>query len=259
MSEDRVPVAARVGRELLGDGYEALLGELAELDPALAEHVADFGFGALLPRPVLSVRDRTLSLAAALAGDGRAPDLLERQLRAALAAGWQPEQVREIVWQVYLYGGIAGVLRCRPSFLAVLGSAGPAVEPAEPLPADDVLYERGLANGVRLHGQTYVERRARMAQIDPELSALEIRHAYGRVYQRSQLSPRDRALVTVSVQLGLRLPDQPRRHLVAAVRAGLSREEVREVCAQTILYLGWPVGNGAVLLFEEMLREAGLA
>ena len=40
--------------------------------------------------------------------------------------------------------------------------------------------------------------------------------------------------------------------------AGLSRVEIRELCAQTIVYLGWPVGNGGVLLLEQALMDAGL-
>ena len=97
-----------------------------------------------------------------------------------------------------------------------------------------------------------------MRTIDPQLSDFEVRHGYGRAYVRSELSVRDRALVTVSVQLGLRLTDQLSRHLVAARRAGLSRVEIRELCAQTIVYLGWPVGNGGVLLLEQALMDAGL-
>ena len=248
-----------VGRALLGDGYPDLLAGLAELDPELAEHVVSFGFGGLLARPVLAARDRALSLAAALAGDGRAPDLLTRQLRGAIQAGWTSTQVREIAWQLYLYGGLAAVERCRPAFLAALGPAPSRRGSPEALPDDDTLYERGLANGTRLHGETYLRRRERMRAVDPELSTLEVRHAYGRVYERAQLGPRDRALVTISVQLGLRLTDQLSRHLVAARRAGLTQAEVREIGAQTILYLGWPVGNGAVLQLEDVLREADLS
>jgi alkylhydroperoxidase/carboxymuconolactone decarboxylase family protein YurZ len=211
----------------------------------------------LLARPGLSRRDRTLGLAAALAGDGRAPSLLQRQLRAALAAGWTPVQVREVIWPVYLYGGLAAVERCSAAFLAVVGPSSSAATPEAEL--DELLLgERGLARGTQLHGQLYLQRRERMRAIDPDLSDLEVRHGYGRAYMRTQLSSRDRALATICVQLGLRLTDQLSRHLAAARRAGLSRVEIRELCAQTILYLGWPVGNGGVYLLEQALAEAGL-
>src|SRR5438477_12293387 len=101
MTPDSGGEQGRVGLALLGEQYEALLTEITELDPDLAEHVAIFGFGKLLARPTLSHRDRTLGLAGALAGDGSAPRLLERQLRGALAAGCTPTELREIVWPVY--------------------------------------------------------------------------------------------------------------------------------------------------------------
>ena len=246
-----------MGRSLLGDGYQALIDSLARLDAELADHIDGFGFGQLLTRPGLSSRDRTLGLASALAGDGRAPHLLESQLRGAMEAGCTPDQVREIVWPLYLYGGLAAVERCQETFLSVLG---PHPDPRAAAPDDEaVLEERGLARGRQLHGELYDQRRARMRAIDPQLSDFEVRHGYGRAYLRPQLSLRDRALVTVSVQLGLRLTDQLHRHLAAARRAGLSRIEIRELCAQTILYLGWPVGNGGVLLLEQALADAGIS
>lgn len=257
MTPDSRGEQASVGLALLGDQYEALLTEITQLDPDLAEHVAVFGFGNLLARPTLSRRDRTLGLAGALAGDGSAPRLLERQLRGALAAGCTPIEVREIVWPVYLYGGLAALERCQATFVSVLGPH-PGGAAAEPISGPESLHQHGLANGTRLHGDMYLQRRARMSAIDAELSDLEVRYGYGWGYGRTQLSMRDRALVTVSVQLGLRLTDQLHRHLAAARRAGLSRVEIRELCAQAILYLGWPVGNGGVLLLERALEDAGL-
>jgi alkylhydroperoxidase/carboxymuconolactone decarboxylase family protein YurZ len=258
MMPDQQPTARGI---LTDDDYAQLLADLRTLDSDLAEHVATFGFERLFSRPGLSRRDRTLGLAAALAGDGRAPMLLQRQLRAALAAGWTPVEVREVVWPVYLYGGLAAVERCSAAFLAVLGpDTHPKKSPDEAEELDELaLGERGLARGAQLHGEVYLQRRERMRAIDPDLSDLEIRHGYGRAYLRTQLGTRDRALVTICVQLGLRLTDQLSRHLAAARRAGLSRVEIRELCAQTILYLGWPVGNGGVYLLEEALAAAGLS
>src|SRR5579872_7203636 len=93
-SRDQIPKEASVtlntgpdvqphGRGLLHtDDYDELMAELAQVDPDLAFHVESFGFDQLLARPLLSRRDRTLGLAAALAGDGQAPTLLGRHLRS---------------------------------------------------------------------------------------------------------------------------------------------------------------------------------
>lgn len=258
MTSNSAGQVADEGRSLLGDQYQSFINEIATLDPELADHVDGFGFAQLLGRSELSPRDRALGLAAALAGDGQASQLLERQLRGALDVGCTPTEVREIIWPLYLYGGLAALERCRPSFLSVLGHHPDSARRGV-LQAEELLHERGLARGSLLHGDVYQQRRARMLAIDPQLSDFEVRYGYGHAYMRTQLNMRDRALVTISVQLGLRLTDQLHRHLAAARRAGLSRVEIRELCAQTILYLGWPVGNGGVLLLEQALADAGLS
>src|SRR5947209_5491862 len=117
MSSESGTPAANVGRSLLGDQYQALVDDIARLDPDLADHVDGFGFAQLLARSGLSPRDRALGLASALAGDGRAPQLLERQLRGALEVGCAATEVREIIWPLYLYGGLAALERCHQSFL----------------------------------------------------------------------------------------------------------------------------------------------
>ena len=47
-------------------------------------------------------------------------------------------------------------------------------------------------------------------------------------------------------------------HVRAAIRNGVTPEEIREVIIHTALYAGIPAGNAAFKIAEETLREDGL-
>jgi alkylhydroperoxidase/carboxymuconolactone decarboxylase family protein YurZ len=46
-------------------------------------------------------------------------------------------------------------------------------------------------------------------------------------------------------------------HIRAALRNGLSREEIGEVLLQSAIYCGVPAANGAFAIFKEVVAEQG--
>lgn len=81
---------------------------------------------------------------------------------------------------------------------------------------------------------------------------------YGDVYRRGVLSLRDRQLVTMGVVATLGgCESQLKRHMAAALNAGVTPEELVEVVVQITAYGGAPRGSNAIRVAAEVVRERG--
>ncbi len=94
-----------------------------------------------------------------------------------------------------------------------------------------------------------------MGDIDPKLAELTDNVLFGDVWQRPELSPRDRSLITVAALIALNRPDQLRSHIRLALRNGVTRDEIVEVITQMAFYSGWPNAVSAVAIAREVFQE----
>ena len=90
----------------------------------------------------------------------------------------------------------------------------------------------------------------------PKLVDLTDRVLFGDVWERPELSKRDRSLVTVSALIALHRPDQLRFHLNRAVENGLTKEELIEVITHLAFYSGWPNAMSAIMVAKEVFSKA---
>jgi 4-carboxymuconolactone decarboxylase len=82
--------------------------------------------------------------------------------------------------------------------------------------------------------------------------------AWGGVWTRDGLGRRERSMITLAVLTALRAEDELTLHIRAAVRNGLTAEEIREVLLHTAVYAGVPAANTAFALAQRILREEGV-
>jgi 4-carboxymuconolactone decarboxylase len=94
-----------------------------------------------------------------------------------------------------------------------------------------------------------------MGDIAPKLADLTDEVLYGDVWERSDLSKRDRSLVTVAALIALNRPDQLRSHLALARRNGVTEEELVETITHLAFYSGWPNSVSAVAIARDVFRE----
>jgi 4-carboxymuconolactone decarboxylase len=95
-----------------------------------------------------------------------------------------------------------------------------------------------------------------MGDVDPKLAELTDKVLFGDVWERRQLSKRDRSLVTVAALIALNRPDQLRSHMALALQNGVTREELVETITQLAFYTGWPNAVSAVPVAREVFRTA---
>jgi 4-carboxymuconolactone decarboxylase len=95
-----------------------------------------------------------------------------------------------------------------------------------------------------------------MGDIDPKLAELTDKVLFGDVWERKQLSKRDRSLITVAALIALDRPDQLRSHMALALQNGVTRDELVETITQLAFYAGWPSAVSAVPIAREVFRTA---
>ncbi len=94
-----------------------------------------------------------------------------------------------------------------------------------------------------------------MGDIAPKLADLTDNVLFGDVWERKELSKRDRSLVTVSALIAMNRPEQLRFHLQRAVQNGVKKEELIEVITHLAFYSGWPNAVTAITTFKEVLSK----
>lgn len=94
-----------------------------------------------------------------------------------------------------------------------------------------------------------------MGATAPKLAELTDDVLYADVWERQELSKRDRSLATVSALVALNRPDQLRSHIRLALENGVTEEELAEVFTHLAFYSGWPGSVSAVMIAEEVFEE----
>lgn len=89
----------------------------------------------------------------------------------------------------------------------------------------------------------------------PALADLTDRVLFGEVWERAELSKRDRSLATVAALVAMNRPDQLRFHLRFAMENGVRKEELIEIITQLAFYSGWPNAMSAILVAKEVLSN----
>ncbi|HET8924491.1 MAG TPA: carboxymuconolactone decarboxylase family protein [Candidatus Acidoferrum sp.] len=90
----------------------------------------------------------------------------------------------------------------------------------------------------------------------PKLVELTDRVLFDDVWERKDLSPRDRSLITVAALIAMNRSDQLRFHLRKAVENGVKVQELIEVITHLAFYSGWPNAMSAILIAKELFSRA---
>jgi 4-carboxymuconolactone decarboxylase len=81
------------------------------------------------------------------------------------------------------------------------------------------------------------------------------RYAWGEIWARPGLDRRTRSAITLMALIALNREHELAMHIRAALRNGLSREEIGEVLLQSAIYCGVPAANGAFAIFQDVMAE----
>lgn len=77
---------------------------------------------------------------------------------------------------------------------------------------------------------------------------------FNEVWERPDLSKRDRSLVTIAALVAMYRPDELALHLDLGMDHGLTKEEIAEAVTHLAFYASWPSANSAMYKFMEVLK-----
>jgi 4-carboxymuconolactone decarboxylase len=84
------------------------------------------------------------------------------------------------------------------------------------------------------------------------------RYAWGDVWARPGLDRRTRSCITLALLVALRLENELAMHVRAALRNGVTVEEISEILLHSAVYVGVPAANAAYGAAQRALREEGI-
>jgi 4-carboxymuconolactone decarboxylase len=117
-------------------------------------------------------------------------------------------------------------------------------------------YDDGMVVRREVLGDEHVDRAvAGTTEVTAEFQDFITRYAWGGVWTREALDRRSRSIVTLTALVAGRHLDELELHLRAALRNGLTKEEVVEVLLQTAVYCGVPAANSAFAVASRVLSD----
>ena len=125
--------------------------------------------------------------------------------------------------------------------------------------SDDERRAQGLQVRREVLGDDHVDRAvARTTSFTAPFQDFITRTAWGDIWSRPGLDRRTRSCITLAVLTALHCREEVGMHVRAALRNGLTPEEVQEVLLHTAIYAGVPAANEAFATAREVLAEEGL-
>jgi 4-carboxymuconolactone decarboxylase len=89
----------------------------------------------------------------------------------------------------------------------------------------------------------------------PKLAELSDQVLFGDVWERPELSKRDRSLITCAALVAAGKTEQLSFHVPFALENGVTREELVELVTHLAFYAGWPNAMSAVSRMRELLER----
>jgi 4-carboxymuconolactone decarboxylase len=97
--------------------------------------------------------------------------------------------------------------------------------------------------------------RTSLGELSPKLVDLTEEVLFGDVWERPQLSKRDRSLITCAALVATGKTEQMDFHFPNAIKNGVTQEELVEMITHLAFYVGWPSAMSAVNRAKALLAN----
>jgi 4-carboxymuconolactone decarboxylase len=119
-------------------------------------------------------------------------------------------------------------------------------------------FEKGMRVRREVLGDEHVERAIeRTTPFTADFQDLITRYAWGEIWARPGLDRKTRSCITLAALIALGREEELAMHVRAALRVGLTPDEIKEVVLHSAIYCGVPAANGAFAVAQRVLDEVG--
>jgi 4-carboxymuconolactone decarboxylase len=216
------------------------------LAPGLAVLTDDVLFGDVWRRPELSPRDRSLVTISVLIATGRTAQLAGH-LGRGLDNGIQSGEASGLLAHLAIYSGWPSavsaldvyeqVYTARHVDTGVLRTMGPRLA----APASDASRAKTAAD--------------RWSAVAPKFVELTNTVVFDDLWRRSDLTPRDRSLVTLAALAATGDDDQLELYVQRGLESGLTRAQIAEAMTHLGFYAGWGKATAAMTAVTRLLAR----
>ena len=117
-------------------------------------------------------------------------------------------------------------------------------------------YDRGMQVRREVLGDEHVDAAvARTTDFTADFQDLITRYAWGEIWTRPGLDRKTRSCITLTALVALGHLDELEMHVRAALRNGLTVDEIKEVLLQCAVYCGVPAANAAFAVAQRVLGD----
>jgi 4-carboxymuconolactone decarboxylase len=120
----------------------------------------------------------------------------------------------------------------------------------------DSTHERGIRVRREVLGDDHVDAAvARTTGFTADFQDFITRYAWGEIWTRPGLDRRTRSCITLTALVALGRLEELEMHVRAALRNGLSEDEIGEVLLHSAVYCGVPAANAAFAVAQRVLAD----
>jgi 4-carboxymuconolactone decarboxylase len=115
-------------------------------------------------------------------------------------------------------------------------------------------FERGMRVRREVLGDEHVDAAVeKTTDFTADFQDFITRYAWGEVWARPGLDRRTRSCITLAALVALNREEELAMHVRAALRNGLTADEIKEVLLHCAVYCGVPAANGAFAAAQRVL------
>lgn len=117
-------------------------------------------------------------------------------------------------------------------------------------------YDDGMVVRREVLGDAHVDRAtAAITDLTQEFQEFITEYAWGSIWTRPGLDRQSRSMITLTALIARGHHEELAMHVRAAVRNGLSRDQIKEVILQSAIYCGVPDANTAFRIASKVFAE----
>ena len=122
--------------------------------------------------------------------------------------------------------------------------------------SEDSLFERGLKVRKEVLGEDYVNKSIAGAdEFTRTMAEWSTEFCWGALWTRPGVDRRFRSIVNLAMISVLNRPHELKLHVKAALKNGLTKDEIKEIFLQVAVYAGVPAANHAIKIAKKVFEQ----